>query len=82
MHKHLKKNEIIDDLCARLWIFSQLPFPRRRELHADRQPGAEEAGVSLPHELRQEPARHGHHGRQHIRQGNVPVNEKSAKLIR
>lgn len=28
---------------------------RRGELHADRQPGAEEAGVPVPDELRQEP---------------------------
>lgn len=44
---------------------------RRGELHADRQSGAEKVGVSVPDELRQEPARYGHHGSQHVCQGNV-----------
>lgn len=47
----------------------QCSLPRRGELHADRQPGAEEAGVLVPDELCQESARHGHHGSQHLRKG-------------
>lgn len=39
------------------------------QLHADGQPGVEEAGVLVPDELRQVTARHGHHGSQYLRQG-------------
>ena len=41
----------------------------RGQLHADWQPRAEKVGLPLLDELRQEPARHGHHGSQHLRQG-------------
>lgn len=44
---------------------------RRGELHADRQSRTEKAGVPVPDELRQESAGYGHHGSQHVRQGNV-----------
>ena len=51
------------------WPYLQCAVPGCGELYADRQPGAEKAGLPVSDELRQEPARHGHHGRQHIRQG-------------
>jgi len=51
------------------WPYLQCAVPGCGELYADRQPGAEEAGLPVSDELRQEPARHGHHGCQHIRQG-------------
>lgn len=44
---------------------------RRGELHADRQSGTEKAGIPVLDELRQEPTGYGHHGGQHVRQGNV-----------
>ena len=47
----------------------QRSVPRRGQLHADWEPGAEEACLPLPDELRQESARHGHHGCEHLRQG-------------
>lgn len=43
----------------------------RSKLYADWQFGAEKTGVSVSDELCQEPAGHGHHGGQHVRQGNV-----------
>lgn len=55
-------------LSRRCFVF-QRSLPGRGELHADGQLGAEEAGLPLPDELRQEPARHGHHGSQHICEG-------------
>lgn len=55
-------------LHQRRFVF-QRSLPGRGELHADGQPGAEEAGLPLPDELRQEPAGHGHHGSQHLREG-------------
>lgn len=49
----------------------QCSLPRCGELHADRQPGAEEAGLPVPDELCQKPARHGHHGCQQLCEGNL-----------
>lgn len=49
----------------------QRSVPRCRELHADGQFGAEKAGLSVPDELCQESARHGHHGCEHLRKGTV-----------
>lgn len=57
-----------------LLLCHQFFVPRCGELHADRQPGAEEVGLPLLNELRQEPAWHGHHGRQQLCQGKA-LNE-------
>ena len=43
----------------------------RHQLHANRQLGAQEVGLPLSHELRKVAAGHGHHGRQHIREGET-----------
>ena len=59
------KSPLVSAQCSA----AQCAVPGRRQLHADGQPGAEEARLSLPHELRQESAGHGHHGRQYLRQG-------------
>ena len=61
-------------MYAHIHMF-QCAVPGCGELHADRQPRAEEAGLPVPHELRQKPARHRHHGRQHVCQG------KSTRLL-
>lgn len=49
----------------------QCSVPRCRELHADGQLGTEKAGLSVPDELCQESARHGHHGCEHLCKGNA-----------
>lgn len=49
----------------------QCSVPRRRELHADGQLGTEKAGLSVPNELCQESARHGHHGCEHLCKGKA-----------
>ncbi len=54
--------------CAPFGSF-QRTLSRRSQLHADWQSGAQEACVSLPDELCEEPAGHGHHGCQYVRQG-------------
>lgn len=51
--------------------FLQCAVPGCCELHADGQPGAEEAGLPVPDELRQESARHGYHGCEHLRKGKA-----------
>lgn len=48
--------------------------PRCCELHADGQPGIEEAGLPLPDELCQESARYGYHGSQHLCKGTIVIN--------
>ena len=67
-------------------LCSQLSLSRCSELHADWQPGAEEACVSLPDELCQESARHGHHGCQQLREGNLrdpaSVSSTSSNVFR
>lgn len=40
--------------------------PRRGQLYANRQSGAEETGLFVPHELCQVSAGHGHHGCQYF----------------
>lgn len=49
------------------WQGRLRPVPGRRQLHADGQPGAQEARLSVSDELRQIAARYGHHGGQHFR---------------
>lgn len=45
--------------------------PGRRQLHANGQFGAEEAGLSVSDELCEIATGHGHHGREHVRQGRL-----------
>ena len=58
-------------LCSCLLLSIQLTLSWCCELHADRQPGVEEAGLPVPDELRQKSARYGHHGCQQLCEGNL-----------
>lgn len=57
-------------------LIFQCPLPRRGELYADRQPGAEKAGVLVFDELCQESTRHGHHGCQHLCEGERELGRR------
>lgn len=59
------------NLDQALLLCCQFFVPRCSELHADWQPGAEEVGLPLLDELRQEPTWHGHHGCQQLCQGKA-----------
>jgi hypothetical protein len=57
-------------------------LPRGREQHADRGPGAQEAGLPVPHQLRQDAARPGDHGCEHLRQGAAGAGRPGAAARR
>lgn len=63
----MMKTKAMFDMCV--LIVLQRVIPRCCQLHANRQLGAEETGVPLPYELRQDPARHRNIGSQYFCQG-------------